>query len=68
MREEFKKLKTQRKNFDEQKCSNCSNLLGQSEAIHFMCGHSFHEGCLHKKECLVCQEEFQRMQERSASF
>lgn len=45
-RTEYKKLKTQAKVFQATKCASCENPL-TLPSFHFLCGHSYHENCIH---------------------
>ncbi|EGR28037.1 vacuolar sorting protein, putative [Ichthyophthirius multifiliis] len=57
--------------FNIKKCSDCETDLSNPR-VHFMCGHSYHEGCLHnerkEKECEKCSLEFKSVLERKEQF
>lgn len=57
MRAEIEQLKTSAKIFQLAACSFCNNTL-ELPAVHFMCGHSFHQRCLNDlDECSQCQKK-----------
>ncbi|XP_065843977.1 vacuolar protein sorting-associated protein 11 homolog [Oscarella lobularis] len=60
MRREIEQLKTSAKVFQPTKCHSCTNPI-DLPAIHFLCGHSYHQGCLEvaesETECPLCVEK-----------
>lgn len=64
MRDEIHELKTKAKVFQDTKCTNCRNPL-DLPAVHFLCGHSYHQLCLvgDSEECTVCAEERSKVQD-----
>jgi hypothetical protein len=64
MRSDIKDLKTQAKIFQEMKCTNCKNSL-ELPAIHFLCGHSYHQSCLvgDVDECTLCSAERKKIED-----
>eukprot|EP01063_Lacrimia_lanifica_P024936 TRINITY_DN32733_c0_g1_i1.p1 TRINITY_DN32733_c0_g1~~TRINITY_DN32733_c0_g1_i1.p1 ORF type:complete len:999 (+),score=450.61 TRINITY_DN32733_c0_g1_i1:73-3069(+) len=46
--------------FGLSRCSACNSAL-ELPAVHFMCKHSYHQGCLSEiGKCQICQPTFQR--------
>eukprot|EP01017_Pseudomicrothorax_dubius_P039869 TRINITY_DN6172_c0_g1_i1.p1 TRINITY_DN6172_c0_g1~~TRINITY_DN6172_c0_g1_i1.p1 ORF type:complete len:866 (-),score=298.83 TRINITY_DN6172_c0_g1_i1:134-2731(-) len=70
-RAEYKKLKTQAKVFQTNRCAECDFQL-TLPSIHFMCGHSFHENCLisegREKECSKCKFDNNEILDRKKQF
>eukprot|EP00825_Cyclidium_porcatum_P050970 TRINITY_DN9221_c0_g1_i5.p2 TRINITY_DN9221_c0_g1~~TRINITY_DN9221_c0_g1_i5.p2 ORF type:complete len:259 (+),score=57.36 TRINITY_DN9221_c0_g1_i5:592-1368(+) len=75
-RTEYKKLKTQYKIFSgshEQKCSVCNNSLSLP-TCNFMCGCSFHDGCMEidkesgQKVCPNCSKDFSSAIDRKKAY
>ncbi|KAL4427594.1 hypothetical protein ABPG74_012985 [Tetrahymena malaccensis] len=70
-REEYMKLKTQAKIFSQKQCQECTNDLSGTR-VHFMCGHSYHDQCLHgdsaQKECEKCADNFKPILNRKEGF
>eukprot|EP00053_Salpingoeca_punica_P016663 m.158284 g.158284 ORF g.158284 m.158284 type:complete len:971 (+) comp17016_c0_seq1:203-3115(+) len=64
MRADIKDLKTQAKIFQEMKCTNCKNSL-ELPAVHFLCGHSYHQSCLvgDVDECTYCAPERKKVED-----
>ncbi|XP_064382449.1 vacuolar protein sorting-associated protein 11 homolog [Halichondria panicea] len=59
MRDQIKELQTSAKIFQVMKCHYCRRGLALP-ALHFLCGHSFHQGCLDDEfdnECPTCARE-----------
>ena len=53
--------------FSDTTCSVCQQRL-ELPAVHFMCGHSFHQGCLERldteQDCAVCSGDNRKVMER----
>ncbi|XP_053208059.1 vacuolar protein sorting-associated protein 11 homolog [Panonychus citri] len=49
MRDEIESIRTQPKIFQSSRCSSCKMHL-ELPSIHFLCGHSYHQGCLESPE------------------
>lgn len=63
MRGEITELKTKAKIFQDMKCPACNSAL-DLPAVHFLCGHSFHQRCLHEaEECAHCEEDRRKVQD-----
>uniref|UniRef100_T1KIE5 RING-type domain-containing protein n=2 Tax=Tetranychus urticae TaxID=32264 RepID=T1KIE5_TETUR len=60
MRDEIESIRTQPKIFQSSRCSFCKVHL-ELPSIHFLCGHSYHQGCLEspsdEKGCPLCLPE-----------
>jgi hypothetical protein len=57
MRKEVHALRTSAKIFQLTTCSRCSAQL-DLPAVHFMCGHSYHQRCLpDQEECPLCSKK-----------
>ncbi len=71
-RQEYKTLKTKATNIDGFKnCDECKTKLYVSGgAIHFICQHSFHQGCCIKKKkdkfrkCTICDDYYEGIIDR----
>lgn len=65
MRQEILKLQTQAKVFSDTSCSACSAKL-DLPAMHFLCGHSFHQECVidNELECPLCADANRKVMER----
>lgn len=65
MRQEIHKLQTQAKVFSDTSCSACSQKL-DLPAMHFLCGHSFHQECVidNELECPLCADKNRKVMER----
>jgi len=65
MRSDIHKLQTKAKVFSDTTCSVCQQRL-DLPAVHFMCGHSFHQGCLvdNEQDCSVCAANNHKVMER----
>ncbi|EGR26999.1 vacuolar sorting protein, putative [Ichthyophthirius multifiliis] len=70
-KQEYEQIKTQARIVTNKKCSECDTELNNPK-IHFMCGHSFHLGCLRsdtqQKGCDKCSLEFKNVIERKEQF
>ena len=55
----------QAKVFSDTTCQVCQQRL-DLPAVHFMCGHSFHQGCLvdNDQDCSVCAANNRKVMER----
>ncbi|CAK82335.1 unnamed protein product (macronuclear) [Paramecium tetraurelia] len=68
LRAEYKKLKTQAKVFQSTKC-NCCDAILSLPSYHFLCGHSYHEHCIHtERACLLCPQDTQMFFKRKQEF
>jgi len=59
MREQIRELQSSAKIFQVMKCSMCKRGLSLP-AVHFLCQHSFHQGCLDDEfehECPLCARD-----------
>ncbi|XP_062520596.1 vacuolar protein sorting-associated protein 11 homolog [Corticium candelabrum] len=60
MRTQLEQMKTSAKVFQPTKCHYCTNLI-ELPAVHFLCGHSYHQSCLEaaesESECPLCAEK-----------
>jgi len=65
MRSEIHKLQTKAKVFSDTSCSVCNQRL-DLPAVHFLCGHSFHQGCLvdNEQDCSICAPTHRKVMER----
>eukprot|EP00656_Telonema_subtile_P049410 TRINITY_DN6137_c0_g1_i5.p1 TRINITY_DN6137_c0_g1~~TRINITY_DN6137_c0_g1_i5.p1 ORF type:complete len:345 (-),score=118.79 TRINITY_DN6137_c0_g1_i5:234-1268(-) len=65
MRQEIHKLQTAAKVFSDTSCSACSAKL-DLPAMHFLCGHSFHQECVidNELECPLCADANRKVMER----
>jgi len=67
MRTDIHRLQTKAKVFSDTTCSVCQQRL-ELPAVHFMCGHSFHQGCLERldteQDCAVCSGDNRKVMER----
>jgi len=64
MREKIRGVKTKSTTFQGIRCHACPNALSLP-AVHFLCMHSFHQGCIAdgEKECPTCMPEFRKVKE-----
>ncbi len=55
MRQEIDELTHNAKVFQQNRCSRCKQLLSLP-SVHFLCMHSFHQGCFDEDEteCPIC--------------
>ncbi|KAL6570476.1 Vacuolar protein sorting-associated protein 11 [Orobanche gracilis] len=69
MRKEFQDLRTNARIFNLIKCTGCTFTL-DLPAVHFMCGHSFHQRCLgeNEKECPDCAPKYKAVLEVKKSL
>ncbi|KAL6554481.1 Vacuolar protein sorting-associated protein 11 [Orobanche minor] len=69
MRKEFQDLRTNARIFNLIKCTGCTFTL-DLPAVHFMCGHSFHQRCLgeNEKECPDCAPKYKAVLEMKKSL
>ena len=49
MRDEAEELRTNPKTFNAPKCHLCTSAI-ELPAVHFLCGHSFHQRCLNDSD------------------
>ncbi|KAJ5073249.1 vacuolar protein sorting-associated protein [Anaeramoeba ignava] len=59
LKKEFTKFKSQATIFQQSKCAECQDIL-DNPSVHFLCGHSFHLGCLtlSDEECPFCSTQY----------
>jgi len=72
VRKDVQELRTTAKLFQTRVCAHCERKL-LLPTVHFMCMHSFHEGCLmtidyRNRECPKCSAEHSDTLERRAQF
>lgn len=64
MRDKIRSVKTKSTTFQGIRCHACPNALNLP-AVHFLCMHSFHQGCVAdgEKECPTCAPEYRKVKE-----
>ncbi|KAL9645481.1 hypothetical protein ABK040_000755 [Willaertia magna] len=70
MRDEIYNLQTSAKLFQLTTCTFCNSPL-DLPAVHFMCGHSYHQRCLlvgNESECRVCSDKHREIIQRKIMF
>lgn len=69
LRKELISMKTSAKVFQATTCSHCRGNL-ELPAIHFMCGHSYHQNCLldNGEECPLCKTKNREILQTKKKF
>lgn len=65
---EINSLRTEAKVFRENRCHACNHQL-DLPAVHFLCEHAFHLGCLNdENECSICAPEIKNFMSRQQAL
>jgi hypothetical protein len=70
MRSQIEQMKTSAKVFQPTKCHYCTNPI-ELPAVHFLCGHSYHQNCLEaaesESECPLCADKNREIMDKIRS-